>query len=188
MDEQGRWAGGRTVAVQVGDQLDRGPDEVRILFLLERLKAEAARAGGEFIAMNGNHESMNAAGRFRYSTPAGVADFARWQRWQRLGAGLKGACGLPAGACAPAGKLPAKAPPHAPEAAARAAALCLGVRTFDGCASHAACVLRSDPFAHLPIAVPGVAPLLGGAADGGAGWQHGVCARRFAGGACSVGP
>ena len=130
VDAEARWVGGATVAVQVGDQLDRGPDEVRILFLLERLKAEAARAGGELIVMNGNHESMNVAGRFRYSTPGGAADFARWQHWQRLGAGLKGACGLPAGACAPAGQLPAKAPPHAPEAAARAAALCPGVRSL----------------------------------------------------------
>ena len=129
MDGAARWVGGTTVAVQVGDQLDRGPDEVRILYLLERLKAEAARAGGELIVMNGNHESMNAAGRFRYSTPGGAADLARWQHWQRVGASLKGACGLPAGACAPKGLLPTKAPPHAPEADARAAALCPGVRS-----------------------------------------------------------
>jgi hypothetical protein len=135
LDAQERWCGGRTVAVQVGDQLDRGPDEVRILFLLERLKREAAAAGGELVVMNGNHESMNVAGRFRYSTAAGQADFARWQHWQRVGASLKGACGVAAGACAPAGQLPTKAT-HSPETAARAAALCPGVRL---CADVCSC-------------------------------------------------
>ena len=34
-------------AAQVGDQLDRGDDEIPILFFLERLKREARAAGGE---------------------------------------------------------------------------------------------------------------------------------------------
>jgi hypothetical protein len=38
---------------EVGDQLDRGGDEVAILYMLERLRREAREAGGELIVMNG---------------------------------------------------------------------------------------------------------------------------------------
>lgn len=75
IDENDRWIGGSTTAVQVGDQLDRGGNEVEIMFLLERLRKEAAEAGGQLIVMNGNHETMNVAGRFRYSTPSGLREF-----------------------------------------------------------------------------------------------------------------
>ncbi len=45
--------------VQVGDQLDRGGEEIKILYMLERLKAEAEAAGGKFHVINGNHEVVN---------------------------------------------------------------------------------------------------------------------------------
>ena len=66
------------MAVQVGDQLDRGGDEVAILFMLERLRREARAAGGELIVMNGNHETLNVAGKFRYAFKGGMEDFRRW--------------------------------------------------------------------------------------------------------------
>jgi hypothetical protein len=46
VDDELRWSGGTAVGVQVGDQLDRGSSEVRILYLFERLRREAALAGG----------------------------------------------------------------------------------------------------------------------------------------------
>jgi hypothetical protein len=39
---------------------------------------EAARAGGELIVMNGNHETLNVAGKFRYAFNGGMEDFRRW--------------------------------------------------------------------------------------------------------------
>lgn len=42
---------------QVGDQLDRGDHELEILYFLERLQREAARAGGALHVLNGNHEA-----------------------------------------------------------------------------------------------------------------------------------
>ncbi len=76
IDAEGHWAGGATVFVQTGDQLDRGDDEQAILDLLTRLEAEAEAAGGAVHILNGNHELMNAAGDFRYVTPGGMLDFA----------------------------------------------------------------------------------------------------------------
>ena len=64
-----------------------------ILYWLERLQQEAADAGGELHILNGNHESLNVAGRFRYATPQGMQDFLRWQTVEKIGAGLK--VGLP---------------------------------------------------------------------------------------------
>ncbi|MEZ4386839.1 MAG: metallophosphoesterase [Candidatus Krumholzibacteriia bacterium] len=76
VDDQDRWIGGDLVVVQTGDQLDRGDQEQAILDLLDRLRDEAAAAGGAVLALLGNHELMNVAGDFRYVTAGGWADFA----------------------------------------------------------------------------------------------------------------
>jgi hypothetical protein len=78
IDEQDAWTGGRTIAVQVGDQLDRGDDEREILDALARLQREAREAGGDMITLLGNHEVMNVAGDLRYVTPGGFTDFAEY--------------------------------------------------------------------------------------------------------------
>ncbi len=69
------WIGGKLVVVQTGDQLDRGDDEREILELLNRLQRDAHAAGGALHVLNGNHETMNVAGDFRYVTPGGLSDF-----------------------------------------------------------------------------------------------------------------
>jgi len=71
-----RWIGGDLIVVQTGDVLDRGDQEREILELFRQLETQAAKAGGRFIALNGNHEFMNAVGDFRYVTDGGFKNFA----------------------------------------------------------------------------------------------------------------
>jgi hypothetical protein len=54
--------------VQVGDILDRGDQELKLLYMLERLQRQATAAGGALWVLNGNHETMNVGGNFRYAT------------------------------------------------------------------------------------------------------------------------
>ncbi len=71
----GHWIGGATRLVQLGDVLDRGPDERRALDLLMTLDVEAKAAGGDVVAILGNHEIMSMFGDWRYATKEAVADF-----------------------------------------------------------------------------------------------------------------
>ncbi len=66
IDDRHRWIGGRTILVQTGDVLDRGPDSRRVMELLMTLESEAKRAGGRVHALIGNHEAMNVLGDLRY--------------------------------------------------------------------------------------------------------------------------
>jgi len=75
IDDQDHWSGGALVVVQTGDVLDRGDDERALLDLIARLEGEAQAAGGAYVMLLGNHELMNAAGDFRYVTPAGLHAF-----------------------------------------------------------------------------------------------------------------
>lgn len=72
---RGEWAGGKTVLVQVGDQLDRGDGERAIYDLLFKLQDTAPKSGGAVHILLGNHELMNFNLDFRYVTAGGFADF-----------------------------------------------------------------------------------------------------------------
>src|SRR5262245_27006560 len=76
VDKNGRWSGGKTHLVQLGDVLDRGPDSRKAFDLLARLEREAASAGGRVHSLIGNHEVMRLIGDTRYTTPAEYAAFA----------------------------------------------------------------------------------------------------------------
>lgn len=93
IDEYDRWVGGETVVVQVGDLFDRGGEEIKVLYLLEKLRGEAQKAGGDVHIMNGNHEIMNIEGDFRYATQRGLDEFSGWAHWFNLGNILKEKCG-----------------------------------------------------------------------------------------------
>lgn len=76
VDRRGRWSGGTTHLVQLGDVVDRGPDSRKALDLIRRLEREAAAAGGRVHALLGNHEVMRMSNDFRYTTPGEYAAFA----------------------------------------------------------------------------------------------------------------
>ncbi len=81
VDDSGHWVGGTATLVQVGDLIDRGPDDRRVLELIMRLEEEADRAGGRVISLLGNHEVMNLHGDLRYVSRESYAGFAGpdWQ-------------------------------------------------------------------------------------------------------------
>ncbi|WIA20087.1 hypothetical protein OEZ85_005946 [Tetradesmus obliquus] len=117
IDHKGQWSGGDAVCVQVGDILDRGDQEIKLLFLLERLphcdvgdildrgdqeikllfllerlQRQAQAAGGALHVLNGNHETMNVGGNFRYATAGADLEMAAWKRWHQFGQRLKSKC------------------------------------------------------------------------------------------------
>jgi 3',5'-cyclic AMP phosphodiesterase CpdA len=75
VDAKGRWAGGTTILIQTGDITDRGPDSLKIIRHLQKLRTEAAKAGGQVIVLIGNHEAMNVTGDLRYVDPGEFAAF-----------------------------------------------------------------------------------------------------------------
>ncbi|XP_057789791.1 shewanella-like protein phosphatase 1 isoform X2 [Salvia miltiorrhiza] len=75
-DDQNLWVGGQTVLVQLGDILDRGGDEIAILSLLKSLDMQAKANGGAVFQVNGNHETMNVEGDFRYVDSGGFDECA----------------------------------------------------------------------------------------------------------------
>ncbi|CAI9776370.1 unnamed protein product [Fraxinus pennsylvanica] len=93
IDLNGRWSGGSSTVVQVGDILDRGGDEIKLLYFFEKLKREAAKVGGRIITMNGNHAIMNIDGDFRLVTSDGLKEFENWAMWLRVGNCMKKMCG-----------------------------------------------------------------------------------------------
>lgn len=70
-DGQDLWTGEETVLIQLGDILDRGEDEIAILSLLRSLEKQAKAKGGAVFQVNGNHETMNVEGDFRYVESGG---------------------------------------------------------------------------------------------------------------------
>lgn len=75
-DAKGHWAGGKTILVQTGDVVDRGPDSLDIIRNLQSLQREAPRSGGRVVALVGNHEAMNMTGDLRYVSASEYAAFA----------------------------------------------------------------------------------------------------------------
>lgn len=60
------WTGGDAIVVQLGDILDRGDAEIATLMLLRQLGRQAEAEGGAVHILNGNHESLNVCGDFRF--------------------------------------------------------------------------------------------------------------------------
>ena len=75
LDAAGKWAGGATTLVQLGDAIDRGPKSRAVLDLLMTLQKDARRTDGRVLVVLGNHEVMNMYGDLRYVTPGDYASF-----------------------------------------------------------------------------------------------------------------
>ncbi|KAI3823050.1 hypothetical protein L1987_04476 [Smallanthus sonchifolius] len=74
IDSHDRWCGGSSTLVQIGDVLDRGGQELKILYFLEKLKRQAVKSGGNVITMNG------------------LDEFANWAYWFSVGNSIKSLC------------------------------------------------------------------------------------------------
>jgi hypothetical protein len=83
IDARGRWAGGSTTLVQLGDVIDREPNSLDIIRSLQQLQREAPRKHGKVVVVLGNHEAMNLLGDNRYTTPGEYAAFADSQSGTR---------------------------------------------------------------------------------------------------------
>lgn len=74
---QGGWAGGRTVLVQMGDLVDRGPQTRACLNLMMDLERTSLKQKtGKVVALLGNHEVMAMTGDMRYVSPEDYQSFA----------------------------------------------------------------------------------------------------------------
>ena len=78
INDFGDWIGGSMTVVQVGDVLDRGGDEIKILYFLERLQWQAVKASGKVITMNDNREALNVERDFLYMSKSGCEEFRVW--------------------------------------------------------------------------------------------------------------
>lgn len=76
IDAKGRWTGGNATLVQTGDIVDRGPDSLKIIKLLQKLQRDAPKRGGKVIVLLGNHEAMMMTRDYRYVHPGETAVFA----------------------------------------------------------------------------------------------------------------
>lgn len=79
IDREGRWSGGATEVIQLGDLFNRGGGARAALELLCRLKSPARAAGGRVTILLGNHEVMTALRNEAYCTVEEYLSFATKQ-------------------------------------------------------------------------------------------------------------
>ncbi|KAI9593805.1 Metallo-dependent phosphatase-like protein [Syncephalis fuscata] len=82
VDAQNRWIGGNTVFVQTGDVVNRGPDTIELLNLLDSLASQAIKAGGRVIQLLGNHELMDIGGETKHVSEADFKTFGTKENYK----------------------------------------------------------------------------------------------------------
>ncbi len=76
INEKQEWVAEKTILVQTGDVLDRGPGSRKAMDLLMNLEKQAPRKGGKVVALLGNHEVMNIIGDLRYVSAEEYASYS----------------------------------------------------------------------------------------------------------------
>ncbi|KAG8744553.1 hypothetical protein FRC12_014777 [Ceratobasidium sp. 428] len=84
INRAGDWSGNVDFFVQTGDIIDRGDDTLEMYALMEKLREQARRAGGQVLSHLGNHEFMNAIGDWRYVYPSEIKTFGSTSRRQMI--------------------------------------------------------------------------------------------------------
>lgn len=69
LDSDGRWVGGKSHVVFLGDIFDRGADVTRTVWFLYELERQARASGGGAHLVLGNHETMIFTSDLRYVSP-----------------------------------------------------------------------------------------------------------------------
>ncbi len=83
VDRREAWSGGDSTLVLIGDLTDRGPDGAGVVSMARRLAREAAQAGGQVLALLGNHEVLLLAARQHgrvWKDSQGRSFMARWRQ------------------------------------------------------------------------------------------------------------
>lgn len=96
-DNKIEWTGGKTIVVQVGDQIDRcrpvigksckdptttlhdEASDIKILKLFNELNRQALKVGGSVISLLGNHEIINSLGQMDYVSYMGIDEFTNYK-------------------------------------------------------------------------------------------------------------
>lgn len=73
IDQRDHWIGEDAYLVQLGDILDVGPDDIKIVRLLMKLQKQARMKGGDVIELLGNHELRNFRGDYTAVDPDSLA-------------------------------------------------------------------------------------------------------------------
>jgi len=69
----------KTILVQTGDIVDRGPDTIKLYDLMKKLTIQANQVGDQVIHLLGNHEIMNMQEDLRYVTKEDYESFGGFQ-------------------------------------------------------------------------------------------------------------
>jgi Calcineurin-like phosphoesterase len=80
VDESLTWTGGNAHLVMLGDLVDRGRDDRKVIELVMRLQDEAGASGGQVHALLGNHDVMVLIKDLRYVEKKSYAAFAPDER------------------------------------------------------------------------------------------------------------
>ena len=97
IDNNLNWIGGKTIVVQIGDQIDRCRElpcnrpikddensDIKILKFFTNLHTQAMKSGGAIYSIIGNHELMNSTGRMEYVSYKNYMEFEKQEENQEF--------------------------------------------------------------------------------------------------------